>query len=43
LNDSPVGLAAWILQIFKSFSDPRKSISDLFDRDDLLDNITLYG
>jgi pimeloyl-ACP methyl ester carboxylesterase len=42
LNDSPVGLAAWILQIFKSFSDPRKSISDLFDRDDLLDNITLY-
>jgi pimeloyl-ACP methyl ester carboxylesterase len=42
LNDSPVGLAAWILQIFKSFSDPGKSLSDLFDRDDLLDNITLY-
>lgn len=42
LNDSPVGLAAWILQIFKNFSDPAKSIGDLFNPDDLLDNITLY-
>jgi pimeloyl-ACP methyl ester carboxylesterase len=42
LNDSPVGLAAWILQIFKSFSDPAKSLSELFDRDELLDNVTLY-
>ncbi|HEY8969377.1 MAG TPA: epoxide hydrolase [Puia sp.] len=42
LSDSPVGLAAWILQIFKNFSDPSKEIEDLFARDRLLANITLY-
>jgi len=42
LSDSPIGLAAWILQIFKNFSDPSKEIGDLFARDRLLANITLY-
>lgn len=42
LNDSPVGLAAWILQIFKSFSDPTRSLTELFNADELLANITLY-
>jgi pimeloyl-ACP methyl ester carboxylesterase len=42
LNDSPAGLCAWILQIFKSFSDPQRPLEDLFDRDDLLAHVTLY-
>ena len=42
LNDSPVGLCAWILQAFKSFSDPSASPEDLFERDELLAHITLY-
>jgi len=42
LSDSPLGLAAWILQIFKNFSDPSKDIEELFERNKLLANITLY-
>jgi pimeloyl-ACP methyl ester carboxylesterase len=42
LNDSPVGLCAWILEIFKSFSNPSASLDQLFDRDQLLSHITLY-
>lgn len=42
LNDSPVGLCAWLLEIFRSFSDPSKSIEELFERDALLAHITLY-
>jgi pimeloyl-ACP methyl ester carboxylesterase len=34
LNDSPVGLCGWILQIFKSFSNPQKNPDDLFNRDE---------
>jgi pimeloyl-ACP methyl ester carboxylesterase len=42
LNDSPAGLCAWILQLFKSFSDPKRSLEELFSRDELLANVTLY-
>jgi pimeloyl-ACP methyl ester carboxylesterase len=42
LNDSPVGLCAWILQIFQSFSDPKSHPEDLFDRDELLGHVTLF-
>lgn len=42
LNDSPVGLCAWIVEIFKSFSNPSASLDQLFDRDQLLSHITLY-
>jgi pimeloyl-ACP methyl ester carboxylesterase len=42
LTDSPVGLAAWILQIFKNFSDPSKDLEAMFAKDELLANITLY-
>jgi pimeloyl-ACP methyl ester carboxylesterase len=42
LNDSPVGLCAWILQIFKSFSNPKKDPDNLFNRDELLAHVTLY-
>lgn len=42
LHDSPVGLAAWILQIFRDFSDPRAELEQLFHRDELLAHISLY-
>jgi pimeloyl-ACP methyl ester carboxylesterase len=42
LSDSPVGQAAWILQIFRNFSDPSKDLETLFARDQLLANISLY-
>lgn len=42
MHDSPIGLCAWILQLFHSFSDRSQLLDQLFDRDDLLANITLY-
>lgn len=42
LNDSPIGLCAWITEIFRGFSDPSVSLDQLFDRDQLLSHITLY-
>ncbi len=42
LNDSPVGLCAWILQIFRSFSDPGMPLDQLFRKDELLSDVTLY-
>ncbi len=40
LNDSPVGLASWIVDRFHSWSDG--GIEDSFSKDDLLTNIMLY-
>jgi len=42
LNDSPVGLCAWILEKFNSWSDNRGNIENVFTKDELLSNITLY-
>jgi pimeloyl-ACP methyl ester carboxylesterase len=42
LNDAPAGLCAWILQIFQSFSDRQRPLEQLFDKDLLLANVTLY-
>ncbi|TFC57479.1 epoxide hydrolase family protein [Cryobacterium sp. TMB1-7] len=47
LNDSPAGLAAWILEKFRSWSDRRSGPTELtldekFSRDDLLRTISLY-
>src|ERR1044072_8792680 len=42
LNDAPAGLCAWILQIFHSFSDRQRPLEQLFDKDMLLANVTLY-
>lgn len=39
LNDSPVGLAAWLVEKFRSWSDREH---DPFTKDELLTNITLY-
>lgn len=44
LTDSPVGLAAWILEKFRTWSDWASDgdFERLFGRDDLLDNVMLY-
>jgi microsomal epoxide hydrolase len=42
LNDSPVGLAAWIVEKFYSWSDSRGNIERRFTRDELLTNIMIY-
>ena len=39
LNDSPVGLAAWIVEKFSSWSGRK---ADVFTRDELLTNIMIY-
>lgn len=42
LVDSPAGLAAWILEKFWSWSNRGSSPEECFNRDDLLDNVSLY-
>ena len=42
LDDSPAGLAAWIVEKFRSWSDSGGEVEKSFTRDDLLTNITLY-
>lgn len=42
LNDSPVGLAAWILEKFQSWSDCDGDIEKRFTKDELLTNIMIY-
>lgn len=42
LNDSPAGLAAWILEKYKTWSDCGNDLESVFSRDDLLTNISGY-
>jgi pimeloyl-ACP methyl ester carboxylesterase len=42
LNDSPAGLAAWIVEKFRDWSDCDGDVYRCFTRDELLANITLY-
>jgi hypothetical protein len=42
LNDSPAGLAAWILEKFRDWSDCGGDLYSRFSRDELLTNVTLY-
>jgi len=42
LNDSPGGLAAWILEKFREWSDCDGDLYRRFTRDELLANVTLY-
>ena len=42
LDDSPAGLAAWIVEKFSSWSDVDGSVEKKFTKDELLTNITLY-
>jgi pimeloyl-ACP methyl ester carboxylesterase len=42
LNDSPAGLAAWMLEKFREWSDCDGDLYRSFTRDELLTNISLY-
>lgn len=42
LNDSPAGLAAWIVEKFHSWSDCKGIIENAVSRDELLTNISIY-
>jgi len=42
LNDSPAGLAAWILEKWRSWADSRGNLEERLSRDFLLTTVTLY-
>jgi pimeloyl-ACP methyl ester carboxylesterase len=42
LSDSPVGLAAWILEKFHAWSDCNGDLREIFTEDELLTNIMIY-
>jgi len=42
LNESPVGLASWIVEKFNSWSDSKGNIENSFTKDELLTNIMIY-
>ncbi|MFM7735499.1 MAG: epoxide hydrolase family protein, partial [Alphaproteobacteria bacterium] len=42
LNDSPVGLAAWIVEKFKTWCDCDGNPENVFTKEELLTNISLY-
>ena len=42
LQDSPVGLAAWIVEKYRAWSDCGGDVERRFTKDELLTNITLY-
>jgi pimeloyl-ACP methyl ester carboxylesterase len=42
LSDSPAGLAAWIVEKFRTWSDCGGDVESLFSKDELLANISLY-
>ena len=42
LNDSPAGLAAWILEKWRSWSDTKGDLESRYSRDFLLTNLTIY-
>jgi pimeloyl-ACP methyl ester carboxylesterase len=42
LNDSPAGLAAWIVEKFRTWSDSGGDVEKRFTKDELLTNITIY-
>jgi pimeloyl-ACP methyl ester carboxylesterase len=42
LSDSPAGLAAWIVEKFRTWSDCGGDVERVFSKDELLANISLY-
>ena len=42
LNDSPVGLAAWMVDKFRSWSDCDGDVERVFSRDEILTTVSLY-
>ncbi|AIQ68949.1 epoxide hydrolase family protein [Paenibacillus graminis] len=42
LSDSPVGLAAWIIEKFRTWSDYKGDLSQKYSKDELLTHIMIY-
>ena len=42
LNDSPAGLAGWVIEKFRTWSDCDGDVESVISRDDLLTNLTVY-
>ncbi len=42
LSDSPAGLAAWIVEKFRTWSDSDGDVEKRFTKDELLTNVTIY-
>ncbi len=42
LNDSPVGLAGWIVEKYRTWSDCHGDVESRFTKDELLTTITIY-
>lgn len=42
LNDSPAGLAAWIIEKFRTWSDSKGEVETRFSKDQLLTNVMVY-
>jgi pimeloyl-ACP methyl ester carboxylesterase len=42
LNDSPAGLAAWIVEKYRNWSDCEGEVESVFSKDELLVNLTIY-
>ena len=42
LNDSPAGLAAWIVEKFRAWSDCSGNVERRFTKDELLTNVSIY-
>jgi pimeloyl-ACP methyl ester carboxylesterase len=42
LNDSPAGLAAWIVEKFRAWSDSDGDVEKRFTKDELLTNVMIY-
>ena len=42
LNDSPAGLATWIVEKFRRWSDCDGNVERRFTKDELLTNVMLY-
>lgn len=42
LNDSPAGLAAWIVEKFRTWCDCEGDVESRFTKDELLTNVTIY-
>lgn len=42
LSDSPVGLAAWIIEKFRAWSDSNGNVESRFTKDELITNLMIY-
>ena len=42
LSDSPIGLAAWILEKYHGWSDHDNNLQEIYSKDELLTNIMMY-